>query len=46
MARARALPPGSPVKALRNLGPTSAGWLAAIGVPTLADLERLGAVRV
>jgi len=35
--------PGTPVASLRNLGPASAGWLAAIGVHTLADLERIGA---
>lgn len=29
---------------LKNLGPVSAGWLAAVGVVTRADLIRLGAV--
>jgi hypothetical protein len=37
------LPPGTPVASLRNIGPASARWLAAIGVHTLADLEQLGA---
>ena len=35
-----------PVSELRNLGPRSAEWLAAIGVTTEADLERLGSVEV
>lgn len=29
---------------LKNLGPVSAGWLAAVGVTKRADLIRLGAV--
>ena len=29
---------------LRNLGPASAGWLAAAGIHTRDDLEALGAV--
>lgn len=29
---------------LRNLGPASAGWLAAAGIRTEADLRALGAV--
>lgn len=35
---------GTPVGALRNLGPKSAEWLAAVGVETLGDLEAVGAV--
>jgi DNA transformation protein and related proteins len=33
-----------PIDNLRNLGPTSAGWLREIGVQTIADLERIGPV--
>lgn len=32
----------APITALKNLGPKSAAWLRAIGVHTLADLDRLG----
>jgi hypothetical protein len=31
------------VRQLRNLGPVSAGWLAAVGIHTLADLRAAGA---
>ena len=34
------------VSELRNLGPRSVEWLAAIGVTTRADLERLGSVEI
>src|SRR5690606_22305048 len=34
---------GEPVENLRNLGPTSAQWLAAVGIRTIGDLERIGA---
>jgi hypothetical protein len=33
---------GEPIELLRNVGPTSAAWLRAVGVQTVADLERLG----
>jgi DNA transformation protein len=33
---------GEPIETLRNVGPTSAGWLRAGGVQTVADLEKLG----
>ncbi len=33
-----------PVARLRNLGPVSVRWLESIGVRTLADLRRTGAV--
>ncbi len=33
------------VAKLENLGPKSASWLVAVGVKTLADLQRLGSVR-
>jgi DNA transformation protein len=36
--------PASELTRLRNLGPTSAGWLNAIGVHTEAELRALGAV--
>ncbi|MEM9657669.1 MAG: TfoX/Sxy family protein [Planctomycetota bacterium] len=29
---------------LRNVGPASAAWLAAVGVGSLADLRRIGSV--
>ena len=29
---------------LRNIGPTSARWLAEVGIETEADLEEVGAV--
>ena len=32
------------IESLRNLGPTSAAWLAEIGVHTKADLQRLGPI--
>jgi DNA transformation protein len=32
------------LSALRKIGPESAAWLRSVGVETLADLERLGAV--
>lgn len=32
-----------PVGRLRNLGPTSARWLEAVGVRSLSDLRSLGA---
>ena len=32
------------IKHLRNLGPTSAEWLIAVGIETIDDLRRLGAV--
>lgn len=34
----------TPVEALKNLGPTTAGYLRAVGVHTRADLDRLGPV--
>jgi DNA transformation protein and related proteins len=34
----------TPIESLRNLGPTSAGWLRAAGVTTIADLRTLGPV--
>lgn len=30
------------IASLRNLGPTSAGWLREAGVRTVGDLRRLG----
>jgi DNA transformation protein len=33
-----------PIENLPNLGPTSAGWLRAAGIGTIAELEQLGAV--
>ncbi|GMQ82320.1 MAG: hypothetical protein BMS9Abin05_1768 [Rhodothermia bacterium] len=36
--------PETPIAALRNIGPKSAGLLAEIGVNTLSDLEEMGAV--
>lgn len=30
--------------ALRNIGPVSAGWLAAVGIHTLDDLRKVGVV--
>ena len=33
-----------PVERLRNLGPVSARWLAAIGVTSADELRRMGAV--
>ncbi len=33
-----------PIENLRNLGPTSGQWLRAVGIATIADLERFGAV--
>ena len=35
---------GSELLALRNVGPTSAAWLEAIGIRTRTDLEAMGAV--
>ena len=32
------------VEALRNLGPTSAAWLAEVGIHTLEDLRAVGSV--
>jgi hypothetical protein len=39
-------PPGPPLELtrLRNLGAVSAGWLAAVGIRTEAELRALGAV--
>lgn len=34
----------APVSTLPNLGPTTEGWLAEVGITTLADLRALGAV--
>jgi DNA transformation protein len=31
---------------IRNLGPTSTGWLHAVGIYTIEDLERAGSVLV
>ena len=31
-----------PVRNLRNLGPVSAAWLVEVGIPTVAELRRLG----
>lgn len=36
--------PSTPVLHLKNLGPRSAAWLAAVGIHTRADLEQAGAV--
>ena len=33
-----------PIETLRNLGPKSGRWLRAIGIHTIADLERTGSV--
>ena len=33
---------GEPVQNLRNLGPASAAWLTEAGIPTIAELRRLG----
>lgn len=33
----------TPLAELPNIGPKSAGWLAAVGIRTRADLERIGA---
>ena len=35
---------GAPVSDLRNLGPKSREWLAAIGIRSVEDLRRAGAV--
>lgn len=35
----------TPIAKLENLGPKSAAWLAAVGVKTRADLQRVGSVR-
>jgi len=35
---------GEPIGNLKNLGATSAEWLRAVEIRTIADLERLGAV--
>lgn len=29
---------------MRNIGPNSAAWLAAVGVSSIADVRRIGAV--
>jgi DNA transformation protein len=29
---------------MRNVGPSSAAWLAAVGVATISDLRKIGAV--
>ena len=29
---------------MRNIGPASAAWLAAVGVATITDLRKIGAV--
>lgn len=36
--------PGAKLTRLPNLGPASADWLAAVGVRTARDLERLGSI--
>lgn len=33
-----------PLHALPNIGPVSAAWLAAVGVGSLGDLQRIGSV--
>jgi hypothetical protein len=35
---------GEPIGNLKNLGAVSADWLRAVGIRTIADLERLGPV--
>ena len=35
---------GQPLHNLKNLGPASTGWLAEVGIRTLADLRRAGPV--
>ena len=35
---------GQSLTRLPNLGPVSSGWLAAVGVHTVSDLERLGSI--
>ncbi|MBX3427269.1 MAG: TfoX/Sxy family DNA transformation protein [Pirellulales bacterium] len=37
-------PHDSPPDKLRNIGPASAAWLAAVGVSSREDLERIGPV--
>lgn len=34
----------SPIENLRNLGPANAAWLREIGITTVGELERIGAV--
>jgi DNA transformation protein len=35
---------GEPIQNLRNLGPTSSGWLRDVGIRTIEDLRKLGPV--
>jgi len=35
---------GEPIDSLRNLGPTSAAWLAEAGITSVSELRRLGPV--
>lgn len=34
----------APIESLRNLGPKSGQWLRAVGIHTIADLQRIGPV--
>ncbi len=34
----------TPVRRLRNIGPTSAGMLAEVGIETIEDLQEIGAI--
>lgn len=36
--------PDTPINDLKNLGPTSSGWLRVVGIETYGDLEAAGAV--
>ena len=36
--------PEQPIESVRNLGPTSAGWLREVGIATRADLDDAGPV--
>ncbi len=36
--------PGEPVATMKNIGPQSAKWLAAVGIHTCGDLHEVGAV--
>lgn len=38
------LSPETPVEQLLNIGPKSANWLKEVGISTLADLQKAGAV--
>lgn len=43
-SRHASIPPGGDLATLLNLGPKSSVWLAAAGITTRSQLERLGAI--